>query len=67
MNEDLATLSHEELIQVSCLVCKLLKWDNLMTWDEALRQAYRQVVEESEWRKGQAMQKTLSGCCDCRS
>jgi hypothetical protein len=64
-DEELASLSHDDLVKLSSLVYKLLKWDCLMTWEEALRQAYRQVVEESEWGRGRSLEESFSNCCEC--
>lgn len=49
-------LSHEDLVKLSHIVYKLLKWDGQMSWDEALTNAYYQVMAESVWRKSQLLE-----------
>lgn len=61
--EELSTLSHEDLVKLSGLVHKLLQWDSLMTWDEALQQAYDRVMEDSDWMKGLDMDRKITRYC----
>lgn len=63
MYEDLSILNHDDLIKLSGLVHKLLQWDSLMTWDEALQQAYYQVIEDSDWMKSQDIEEKLTRYC----
>lgn len=58
IQDELASLSHEDLVRLSSLVHKLLKWDCRMSWDEALQQAYNRVVDDRAWMKGYSLQKS---------
>ncbi|KAF0218866.1 MAG: hypothetical protein FD174_2649 [Geobacteraceae bacterium] len=49
-------LSHEDLVKLSHIVYKLLRWDGQMSWEEALNNAYYQVLEESVWSRSQLLE-----------
>lgn len=54
LHDELSSLTHADLVKLSSLVYKLLRWDRLMTWDEALQQAYNTVTDDADWMKTHA-------------
>jgi len=53
--EELQVLSHEDLVELSRLIYKLLQWDDSMSWDEAYQKAHSQVMEGNMWMKSRIL------------
>lgn len=62
LHEELTSLTHDDLVKLSSLVHRLLRWDRLMTWDEALKQAYNTVVDDADWMKNHASDRITRLC-----
>ena len=62
LHEELASLTHDDLVKLSSLVHRLLRWDRLMTWDEALQQAYKTVTDDQDWMKTHACERISRLC-----
>lgn len=63
LHDELASLNHDDLVKLSSLVYKLLRWDRHMTWDEALQQAYNTVTDDANWIRSHACNDGYSSLC----
>lgn len=63
LHDELASLNHDDLVKLSSLVYKLLRWDRLMSWEEALQQAYKTVVDDSDWMRSHCQDEKVSRLC----